>query len=96
MNVYITAQFNKAINNLEEADQKKVFNAYKKFSTADLTELVSSKNFMKIQNSKEKVFVFRVSSTLRIFGSFENHSDESGVIFLDVINKKNSNQEYPF
>ncbi|HCH1224688.1 hypothetical protein D5E87_25770 [Vibrio parahaemolyticus] len=96
MNVYITAQFNKAINNLNEVDQKKVFNAYKRLSSISLAELVNSKSFVKLQNSKEKIFVYRASPNLRIFCSFEHHNGESGLLFLDVIDKKSANHKYPF
>ena len=96
MNVYITAQFNKAISNLNEVDQKKVFNAYKKLSNIELAELVNSKSFVKLQSSKEKIFVYRASPDLRIFCSFENYNDKNGLLFLDVTNKKNASQKYQF
>lgn len=96
MNIYITEQFNKAVSNLNEVDQKKVFNTYKKLSNMELTDLVNSKSFVKIHNSKEKVFVYRVSSNLRVFCTFESHNHENGLLLLDVVKKSSANQRYPF
>lgn len=96
MKIYITEQFNKAVSNLDEADQKTVFNAYKKLSKMELAELVNSKSLLKLQSSKEKVFVYRVSSNLRAFCSFEAHNHENGLLLLDVIKKNKANRQYSF
>ena len=96
MNIYITEQFNKAVSNLDESGQKKIFNTYKKLSNMELADLVNSKSLVKVHTSKEKVFVYRASSDLRIFCSFESHEHESGLLLLDVEKKSSSNHRYIF
>lgn len=96
MNIYITEQFNKSMTKLSEKDQKRVFNTYKQLSNISISDLINSKSLVKIANSKEKVFIYRVSIRLRLFCSFESHNNDSGLIFLDVIEKRSAQQKYPY